>query len=209
MIRRLLLGIIIVSLLLTTAACSSGADTIKIGVVMDLSGDLGAMGTRMLDGARLAVDDINAAGGILGKNIELVEEDGKTDPATGLDRVKKLVEVDGVQVIVGPMITGSSKLAIPYLKDHQIPAITMSATNPLLSDIDGTEWFFRSCLMDDAQGRVLANFIMDEGYTRFASIVMDNDYGKGVESAHIEGLEEGGWEGEVLVQVRYDESKKN
>jgi ABC-type branched-subunit amino acid transport system substrate-binding protein len=184
-------------------------ETIKIGVVMEFSGDLGAMGERMINGARLAAEEINAAGGILGKQVELLEEDSKTDPAAGLDRVKKLVEIDGVQVIVGPMITGSSKLAIPYLADHEIPAITMSATNPLLSDLEGTDWFFRCCLMDDAQGRVLANFAIEQGYERVASMVLDNDYGKGVEAAFIEGLQEGGWTGEVVATVHYDEAKKD
>ena len=202
-------AVLLLSLMVTAGCGPKEAETIKIGVVMDISGDLAAMGTRMLNGAKLAVDEINAAGGALGKQVELVIEDGKTDPAAGLDRVKKLIEIDGVQVIVGPMISGTSKLAIPYLKDHEVPAITMSATNPLLSEMDGTEWFFRACLMDDAQGRVLANVVMDKGYTSVASVVMDNDYGKGVETAFLEGLEEGGWSGEVVAKVHYDEAKKD
>ena len=214
MIKKLLLVVPVVLLLVALGIPMVGcgpkeAETIKIGVVMDLSGDLAAMGARMINGARLAAEEINAAGGVLGKQVELVEEDGKTDPAAGLDRVKKLIEIDGVQVIAGPMITGSSKLAVPYLAEHKVPAITMSATNPLLSGLDGTEWFFRCCLMDDAQGRVLANVAMEKGYKRAASIVLDNDYGKGVESAFIEGLQEGGWTGEVVATVHYDEAKKD
>jgi len=185
------------------------AETIKIGVVMDLSGDLAAMGARMLDGARLAAEEINAAGGVLGKPVELVEEDGATDPAAGLERVKKLIEIDGVQVIVGPMISGTSKLAIPYLKDHEVPGITMSATAVELSELEGTEWFFRVCLMDDAQGRVIANVVMEKGYARVASIVLDNLYGKGVETALIEGLQEGGWAGEIVATIHYDEASKD
>ena len=208
MIKKLLLVIAALSLFIPVTACA-GKETIKIGCVLDLSGDLGAMGARMLEGGELAIEEINAAGGLLGKQVELIAEDGKTDPATGLDRVKKLVEIDGVEVIAGPMITGSSKLAIPYLKDHEVPGITMSATNPLLDEVDGTEWFFRCCLMDDAQGRVLADVVMEKGYTRFASVVMDNDYGKGVRDALVEGLEEGGWQGEVVASVTYDETKKD
>ena len=78
----------------------------------------------------------------------MISEDGKTDPATGLDRVKKLVEIDGVQIIAGPMITGSSKLAIPYLMEHNVPGITMSATNPLLDGVEGTEWFQLPALLE-------------------------------------------------------------
>jgi ABC-type branched-subunit amino acid transport system substrate-binding protein len=213
MIKKLILaavGLLLLVPLLSTLGCGpKEAETIKIGVVLDLSGDLAPMGQRMLNGAKMAAEEINAAGGVLGKQVELAVEDGKTDPAAGLDRVKKLIEIDGVQVIAGPMITGTSKLAIPYLKDHKVPAITMSATNPLLSTMDGTEWYFRCCLMDDAQGRVLAKVVIENGYSRVASMVLDNDYGKGVETALIEGLQEGGWTGKVVATVHYDETKKD
>lgn len=213
MIKRLLLLVAILALLIPAAACGGKteeqAETIKIGVVLELSGDLGPMGGRMLDGARLAVDEINAAGGVLGKQVELVEEDGKTDPAAGLDRVKKLIEIDGVQVIIGPMISGTSKLAIPLAKEYEVPLITMSATAFELSEMDGTEWFFRTCLLDDAQGRVLADVVYDGGYTRLATIVLNNLYGKGVQSALVEALEEKGWTGEVVAEVEYDEAKKD
>ncbi len=210
MIKRLLLAVVVVSLLVSAAACGTDEpETIKIGVVLDLSGDLAPMGARMLNGARLAAEEINAAGGVLGKDIVLVEEDGKTDPAAGLDRVKKLIEIDGVQAIVGPMISGSSKLAIPYAKDHSVPCITMSATAFELSEMDGTEWFFRACLLDDAQGRVLSEVVVDGGYTKLATIVLNNLYGKGVQAALVEGLQEKGWAGKVVAEVEYDEAKKD
>ena len=210
MTKKVLLVVVALFLLVPVMACApTEAETIKIGVVIDLSGDLAPMGARMLDGGRLAVEEINAAGGVLGKQVELVEEDGKTDPAAGLDRVKKLIGIDGVQVIVGPMISGSSKLSIPYAAEHKVPLITMSATAFELSERAGTEWFFRACLMDDAQGRVLANFAMEKGYTRAAAMIMDNLYGKGVETAFFDGLQEKGWQGEAVARVHYDEAKKD
>ena len=210
MIKRLLLAVAIMLLLVPAVTCGPAEpETIKIGVVMDLSGDLAPMGARMLDGARLAANEINAAGGVLGKDIQLVEEDGKTDPSAGLDRVKKLIEIDGVQVIVGPMISGTSKLAIPYAKEHAVPCITMSATAFELSEMDGTEWFFRACLLDDAQGRVLSQVVMDGGYSKLATIVLNNLYGKGVQAALVEGLQEKGWGGKVVAEVEYDEAKKD
>jgi len=209
-VKKLLLVVAALSLLIPAVACApKEAETIKIGCVMDLSGDLAAMGARMLNGGKLAVEEINAAGGVLGKQVEFIEEDGKTDAAAGLDRVKKLVEIDGVQVIVGPMISGSSKLAIPYAKERKIALITMSATAFELSEMDGTEWFFRACLLDDAQGRVLGDIVMEEGYTRLASIVLDNLYGKGVEKALVASLKEAGWQGEHVVSIHFDEAKKD
>jgi len=210
MTKRLLLTVAALLLLISLAGCGpKEPEIIKIGLLLDLTGDLAPMGVKMLDGAVLAVEEINAAGGVLGKQVELVAEDGKTDPAVGLQRVKKMVEIEGVQVIVGPMITGASELAIPYAKEHRVPLITMSATASELSDMDGTDWFFRTCLTDDDQGRVLAKVVMEKGYTKLASMVLDNLYGKGVERALIEGLQEPRWQGEVVARVHYDQAKKD
>ena len=209
MIKKILLVLVALSLLIPVTACAAEEKTIKIGIVLELTGDLGFMGENMLNGARMAVEEINAAGGVLGKPVELLEEDGATDPDQGFDRVKKLVEVDGVQVIVGPMITPTSELSIPYAKTHKIPLITMSATGVPLSELEGTEWYFRTCLRDDAQGLVLAGIIMDKGYTRLATIVLDNTYGIGLEEYTVDGLEAAGWEGEHVQSIQYDITKKD
>ena len=210
MVKKLLMVIAVLALLIPAVACGPApAETIKIGVVLDLTGDLGAMGNRILNGARLAADEINAAGGVLGKEVELKVEDGATDPATGFDRVKKLVTVDGVEVITGPMITGTSLLAIPYAQEQKVPLITPSATGIPLSETEGTEWFFRTCLRDDAQGMVLADVIVDKGYTRLATIVLDNTYGKGLEAAIGERLDDVGWQGEHVASIHYAEGTKD
>ena len=210
MIKKLLLVVAALSLIIPAAACTpKEAETIKIGCLLDTSGDLAAMGVRILDAARLAVEDINAAGGVLGKQVELVEEDGATDPAIGFNGVKKMIEIDGVQVIAGPMITGASLLSIPYANGHKVPLITPSATGIPLSEEEGTEWFFRTCLRDDAQGLMLADIVMDKGYTKLATIVLDNSYGKGLETYILEGLEAAGWQGENVVSIHYSEAAKD
>ena len=210
MIRKLLLAVAVVLLLISAAGCGPAeAETIKIGCVLELSGELAPMGARMLDGARMAVEEINAAGGVLGKQVELVEEDGGTNADQGFDRVKKMVEIDGVQVIVGPMITPTSELAMPYAKEHKIPLITMSATGVPLSQLEGKEWYFRTCLRDDAQGRLLAEIVIEKGYTSLATIVLDNTYGIGLEAGLVEGLEAAGYQFEHPVSIHYDIAKKD
>ncbi len=204
MIKKILLVVAVLSLLVSIVACAADEETIKIGIVLELSGELAPMGEKMLDGARMAVDEINAAGGVLGKPVELVEEDGGTNPDQGFDRVKKLVEIDGVQVIVGPMITSTSELSMPYAKAHKIPLITMSATGVALSELEGTEWYFRTCLRDDAQGLAIADIIIDKGYTKLATIVMDNTYGIGLAADVVRGLEEADYQFEHGVAIEYD-----
>ncbi|MBE9482349.1 MAG: ABC transporter substrate-binding protein [Chloroflexi bacterium] len=215
MFKKLLLVVVVLSLLIPAAACAPEPEpepepeTIKIGCVLELTGPLAHMGEMMLDGAKMAVEEINAAGGVLGKQLELLAEDGATDAAIGFDRVKKLVEIDGVQAIIGPMITPTSELSMPYAKVHQIPLITMSATGVQLSEVEGTEWYFRTCLRDDAQALVLADFVLDAGYTKLATMVLDNTYGIGLETAIIDGLEAKEWQGEHVATIHYDMTKKD
>jgi ABC-type branched-subunit amino acid transport system substrate-binding protein len=208
MIKKLLLAVVALLLLIPVISCG-GEETIKIGCVLELTGELAPMGEKMLNAARMAVDEINAAGGVLGKQVELVEEDGGTNPDQGFDRVKKMVEIDGVQIIVGPMITPTSVLSIPYAQEHKIPLITMSATGVLLSELEGKEWYFRTCLRDDAQSLVLADVVMEKGYTRLATIVLDSPYGIGLESGIVEGLQEAGYQFEHVASIHYDITKKD
>jgi len=83
----------------------------------------------------------------------------------------------------------------------------MSATGVPLSEVEGTEWYFRTCLRDDAQALVLADVVIDNGYTRLATIVLDNTYGIGLETAIVDGLEAAGYEFEHVASIQYDITK--
>jgi ABC-type branched-subunit amino acid transport system substrate-binding protein len=85
----------------------------------------------------------------------------------------------------------------------------MSATGVPLSELEGTEWYFRTCLRDDAQGLALADIIMDKGYTKLATIVMDNTYGIGLAADTIRGLEAAGYQFEHEVAIEYDIAVKD
>ena len=89
MIKKLLLVLVALSLLIPATACSAGDDTIKIGCVLSLSGDLGPKGKDRLEAARLAVKEINAAGGVLGKELLLVDKDDATNADKCLEQVQR------------------------------------------------------------------------------------------------------------------------
>jgi branched-chain amino acid transport system substrate-binding protein len=190
-------------------AAPAGAETIKIGCLLTTTGDLGPMGGRMANGARLAIDQINDQGGLLGKKAELVLENDNCEPAKGLERIKKLIDVDGVKVIVGPMISGSSFSAGPYASRKRVPLISPSATAAKLSQQSWTNWFFRTCLRDDLQAKILADLVMEKKFKRLATIVLDNTYGQGLEIALVELLKKAGWDGNHVAAVRYDQKKKD
>ncbi|MCK5433776.1 MAG: ABC transporter substrate-binding protein, partial [Dehalococcoidales bacterium] len=190
MIRKLLSMLVTLSLLIAAGACvPTEAETIKIGGILSTSGLLGPMGQDMMEGARLAVEEINANGGVLGKQIELIEEDDATEAAKCLERVKKLVDIDGVEVLVGGMTSGASMASGAYIADKGVLMVSSSATSPTISDQAWTEWLFRTTPHDAFQGRVLAQVVLDEGFTRLATIVQDNPYGVGLEGALIDALE--------------------
>ncbi len=122
MIKKLGLALFALLLLLVpaTACAPSAPETIRIGAVMDLSGALAGIGSQLRDSIVLAVKQVNEAGGIDGAQVELIVEDGKTDPTGGFEAVKKLVEVNGINVIIGPMISGASLAAGPYALENQV-----------------------------------------------------------------------------------------
>lgn len=208
MIRKLLSMLVTLSLLIAAGACvPTEAETIKIGGILSTSGLLGPMGQDMMEGARLAVEEINANGGVLGKQIELIEEDDATEAAKCLERVKKLVDIDGVEVLVGGMTSGASMASGAYIADKGVLMVSSSATSPTISDQAWTEWLFRTTPHDAFQGRVLAQVVLDEGFTKLATIVQDNPYGVGLESALIDALEDEEWQGEHVITVHFDQTK--
>ena len=210
MIKKLLLVVVTLCLLIPAMACApTEAETIKIGCVLSTTGLLGPMGEDMMNGARLAVKEINANGGVLGKQVELVEEDDATEAAKCLDRVKKMVDIDGVKVLVGGMTSGAAMASGPYVAEKGVLMVSPSATSPAISDQAWTNWVFRTTPHDAFQGEVLAQVVLDKGFTRLATMVQDNPYGVGLEKALVEALEEAGWTGEHVASIHFDPAKRD
>lgn len=180
-------------------------EVVKIGCVLSMSGALGAMGTKMNQAAELAVEEINAAGGINGKQVELLSEDDATDAAMCLTAVKKLVEINGVQLMVAGMTSGAANTIGPYLAERQALALSPSATSPALTGQPWRDWFFRTVPSDAFQGQAMAQLALDEGLQRMVVFAMDNPYGLGLGEAAQGALEEAGVE--ILAFITYDPAK--
>jgi len=163
----------------------------------------------MMKGARLAVKEINANGGVLGKKVELVEEDDATEAAKCLERVKKMVEIDGVKVLVGGMTSGAAMASGPYVAGKGVLIVTPSATSPAISEQVWKNWVFRTTPHDAFQGEVLAQVVLDKGFTKLATMVQDNPYGVGLEKALVDALKAKGWQGRNVVSIHFDPAKKD
>jgi branched-chain amino acid transport system substrate-binding protein len=177
-------------------ACS-GSGNIKVGLVVPLTGDVKTFGESARNGAMLAFDEANAAGGINGKQIQVVATDDKNDPTETSNAGAKLIDMDQVVAIVGSV---SSKCSAP-LSDKceaaKVPMITPTSTNPKVTvgeDGKRKAYVFRACFIDPFQGTVGARFVLDSLKAKTAAVMYDvgNDYSKGLADFFRAAFEKGG-----------------
>lgn len=165
-------------------SAASNANTIKIGVNYELSGDVATYGQSSVQGIELAIEQINKAGGINGKQIELVKYDNKSEPSEATTLATKLMTRDKVLTVLGPATSGSFKAEIPVAIKNKVPVISGSATaDDVTVDANGVkEYAFRICFNDSYQGTAMANFAFNKLSKKKAVIIKDSssDYGKGL-----------------------------
>lgn len=154
--------------------------TIKIGVAGAHSGDLASYGIPSVKAAELVVEDWNAKGGVLGKQIELIIEDDVCKPEVATNTAAKLVGEEVVAVI-GHICSGATKAALGIYKDSKIITISPSATNPPLTQSGDYPNFYRTIAPDDAQARLEVDFATGTlGLKKIAVLHDKGDYGKGL-----------------------------
>ncbi len=135
---------------------SAATAAIKLGEVDPLTGGISQFGIGCHQGFVLAFEQINADGGILGQQIELVTEDDQSKPGQSATAVRKLITQDKVLAILGDATSSATLEAAPIAQADKIPMITPTATNPRITEVG--DFIFRVCFLDEFQGRVLARF---------------------------------------------------
>ena len=161
------------------------ADVIKIGASFELTGNVANYGKSILSGAKLAVDEVNATGGVLGKQLVVVESDNKSEPSESGNSVTKLVTQDRVVAIVGPATSGCVAASAPITAANRIPQIAPSATAPNITVDDAgkvRDFMFRACFIDPFQGQVMAEFADKSLQVKKIAVLYDSssDYSKGL-----------------------------
>ncbi|WP_265456463.1 ABC transporter substrate-binding protein [Enterococcus sp. HY326] len=167
---------------------AQSGDTIKIGVNLELSGAVAAYGTAEEQGIDLAVEQINADGGIDGKQIEIVKYDNTSNNTEAATVTANLTENDDVVAIIGPATSGAVQSALPNATSAQVPIVTPSGTADAITVSDSgsvQEYAFRSCFQDSFQGTVLAQYAEDTLNAENVIILGDNssDYAIGLTDA--------------------------
>ncbi len=159
---------------------TSTGDTIKVGVYGDLTGPTASFGQSTKNGVELAVAEINAAGGVNGKKIELVIEDDQGTPEKAKTVISKLISQDKVQAVIGEVASTNSLAAAPVAQEAKIPMISPSSTNPQVTEKG--DYISRVCFIDPFQGSVMAKFAANTLKAKTAAIFGDvnSDYSKGL-----------------------------
>ncbi len=191
--------------LLGLATGGWAAETINIGGLYSLTGGLAPYGPPIANGAKLAVDQINEAGGVLGEPLEIVVRDTGTAPAVGRDAATKLVEIDKVPALVGALSSGVTFAVSSITIANEVVQISPASTSPAITDLDDNDFVFRTCVSDALQGVVHADLAEFLGFKTTSVIYVNNAYGKGLAEVFREVFEAKG--GKVLAMVPYEEGK--
>jgi len=162
---------------LVAAASGAGAQT-KIGVAGPITGPDAAFGAQLRMGVEQAVEDINAAGGILGKKLTLSVADDASDPKQGVSVANKFVG-DEVGLVVGHFNSGVTMPSSQVYAENNILEITPASTNPQITE-RGLDTIFRTCGRDDQQGAVAAKFLAAQKGKKIAILHDKSTYGKGL-----------------------------
>ncbi len=166
-------------------AASCGGDgegeQLRIGYLADRSGSLAELGDVVSVGVELAVQHINEAGGVNGRDVVLVAGDTKVNPTQGVEEARRLVEIEGVQAIVGA-ISSTVTLAVTesVIGPSGVVMITPSASSPALSTSNDNDFLFRSAPSDVAKGVILAALAREEGLDNVGLLYRDDAYGQGL-----------------------------
>lgn len=176
--RRLFFAIGLAAL--TLSGCmETPSNEVVIGEFASLTGDTATFGQSSHKGTQMAIDEVNAAGGVLGKQIKLVTEDDQSKAGEAATVVRKLISRDKVVAILGEVASSRSMEAAPICQTKKIPMISPASTNPDVTKAGN--FIFRICFIDPFQGTVLAKFALTKGWKRTAILTdVKQDYSVGL-----------------------------
>ncbi len=193
--------------LLASGCKKHSDDVIRIGEFASLTGKEATFGNSSHEGTMLAIEELNAAGGLLGKRIELITEDTLSKPGEAATVVNKLIAREGVVAVLGEVASSRSLEAAPICQLNKIPMISPSSTNPQVTETG--DFIFRVCFIDPFQGTVMANFASKTLKAKKVAIFTDvkSDYSKGLAKYFKEGYASSG--GQIVVELDFNGGDKD
>jgi len=187
----------------TEEASPAVGGPLKIGILVPYTGALSDFGEPFANAAKLAVKEINEAGGVLGNDVVLVTGDSATEPVKAQEEARRLIDIERVSAIVGAAASG---VTLPVAESVTIPSeivmISPASTSPALTAVDDDGFLYRTTISDAAQGVILAKLTYEIlGFTSACTMYVNNAYGQGLSEQFAETFEELG--GTVTAQVSH------
>lgn len=196
------------TMVIVLAACKGGADgagdnEILVGEFGSLTGGTATFGQSQHNGVTMAVEEINAAGGVLGKKIKVLVEDDQSKPEEAATAVTKLINQDRVVAVIGEVASSRTLAAAPIAQANKIPLISSASTNPRVTQVG--DYIFRVCFIDPFQGSVMAKFAANTLKFKKVAVLYDvrNDYSVGLRNFFSETFKSLG--GEIVGEQSYSE----
>ncbi len=174
-------------------------ETIKLGAILPLTGDAAEYGLPEQAGMQIALEEINAAGGIDGRQLEIIFEDAKCDAKAATTATRKLVDVDNVQVILGGACSSEMIAAIPITEPKKIIILSPSASNPTITTMG--DFAFRTYPSDAFSASVAAEYAFKHGWTKAAVISEQKDYAQGLRNTFKDTFTKAG--GKIVADELY------
>jgi branched-chain amino acid transport system substrate-binding protein len=205
-------GVMLLAVLTQTGCNKPAGETsstgpIKVGEYASLTGGTATFGISSHEGTLMAIEEINAAGGVLGRKIELLTEDTQSKAGEPATVVNKLIARDNVVAVLGEVASSRSLEAAPICQQNHIPMISPSSTNP---DVTKTgDYIFRVCFIDPFQGTVMANFATKTLKAKRVAVLTDvkSDYSKGLAKFFKERFLANG--GEIVSELDFNTGDKD
>ena len=181
-------------------------DEIPVGEFASLTGASASFGIQSHNGTAMAFEEINAAGGVLGKKIKLITEDNRSTAGEPSTVVRKLISSDKVIAVLGEVRSSATLEAAPIAQENKIPLISPAATNPKVTETG--DYIFRVCFIDPFQGTVMAKFALSKGFKKVAVLTdIKQDYSKGLAQFFVENFTKEG--GEIVKDQSYSSGDKD
>jgi branched-chain amino acid transport system substrate-binding protein len=193
-------------LLLLITGLAPAQEAIRVGEFASLTGGNASFGQSSHTGTELAIEEINARGGVLGRKLQLITEDTQSQAGQPAAIVKKLVAQDKVVAVLGEVASSRSLEAAPICQQNRIPMISPASTNPAVTEVGDT--IFRICFIDPFQGTVMAKFALAKGWKRVALLVdVKQDYSVGLAKHFTEYFTANG--GEIVREQKFSSGDKD
>jgi branched-chain amino acid transport system substrate-binding protein len=173
------------------AGTAAAQDVIKIGVTQPLTGAFAASGNYVTEGARLAEAAINASGGVLGKKIQLVVEDNKSNPTEAVATAEKLIAKDKVPVMMGAWSSTLTLAVMPKLMEYKVPMLVETSSSGKIT-VSGNPYIFRISPTSEMEAKAFAGYVKQLGIKKADFLATNNDFGLGASKEFAEMLKANG-----------------